>query len=46
VWRLGISPGLCKHEGTQTMTWALDLIADDTNPGRHIKGGDAVAEGE
>jgi DNA polymerase III alpha subunit len=46
VWRLGISPGLCKHEGTQTMDWALELIADDTNPGRHIKGGDAVAEGE
>ncbi|MFD9124318.1 telomere-associated protein Tap [Kitasatospora sp. NPDC059571] len=46
VWRLGISPGLCKHEGTQTMDWAMELIADDTNPGRHIKGGDAVAEGE
>ncbi|MCU7820192.1 telomere-associated protein Tap [Kitasatospora sp. DSM 101779] len=46
VWRLGTSPGMCKHEGTQTMDWALELIADDTNPGRHIKGGDAVAEGE
>ncbi|WP_030277615.1 telomere-associated protein Tap [Streptomyces sp. NRRL B-24484] len=46
VWRLGISPGLCKHEGTRTMDWALELIADDTNPGRHVKGGDAVAEGE
>ncbi|MEV8099285.1 helix-turn-helix transcriptional regulator [Kitasatospora sp. NPDC085879] len=46
VWRLGISPGLCKHEGTQSMDWALELIAEDTNPGRHIKGGDAVAEGE
>ncbi|MEW1912522.1 helix-turn-helix transcriptional regulator [Kitasatospora sp. NPDC085895] len=46
VWRLGISPGMCKHEGTQSMDWALKLIAEDTNPGRHIKGGDAVAEGE
>ncbi|WP_431676216.1 telomere-associated protein Tap [Kitasatospora sp. KL5] len=46
VWRLGISPGLCKHEGTQSMDWALELIAEDTNPGRHVKGGDAVAEGE
>ncbi|MCC9310074.1 helix-turn-helix domain-containing protein [Kitasatospora sp. RB6PN24] len=46
AWRLGISPGHVKHEGTQTMAWALDLIADDVNPGRHIKGGDAYAEGE
>ncbi|WP_052390744.1 hypothetical protein [Streptomyces sp. NRRL B-24484] len=45
VWRLGISPGLCKHEGTRTMDWAVGLIADHTNPGRHVKGGDAVAEG-
>jgi DNA-binding XRE family transcriptional regulator len=46
AWRLGISPGLVKHEGTQTMSWALEMIADDVNPGRHIKGGDAYAEGE
>ncbi|MFI9366917.1 telomere-associated protein Tap [Kitasatospora sp. NPDC053057] len=46
AWRLGISPGHVKHEGTQPMPWALELIADDTNPGRHIKGGDAYAEGE
>ncbi|MQS17628.1 helix-turn-helix domain-containing protein [Streptomyces kaniharaensis] len=46
AWRLGISPGHVKHEGTQTMTWALEMITDDVNPGRHIKGGDAYAEGE
>jgi len=46
AWRLGISPGHVKHEGTQSMAWAMEMIADDVNPGRHIKGGDAYAEGE
>lgn len=47
AFRLGVSPGMVKHEGTQPMAWALELLADGYNPARHIKGGDAVLdEGE
>ncbi|MGA5699624.1 telomere-associated protein Tap [Peterkaempfera bronchialis] len=47
TFRLGVSPGMVKHEGTQTMAWALDLLEQGYNPARHIKGGDAVLdEGE
>ncbi|MFI6986498.1 telomere-associated protein Tap [Embleya sp. NPDC050154] len=48
-FRLGAGPGLVKHEGTQTMEWVLQGLADNppVNPARHIKDGvDAVAEGE
>ncbi|MFZ4240844.1 telomere-associated protein Tap [Streptomyces murinus] len=46
-FRLGPTPGLAKLEGVQTMTWAIDLMEQDINPARHIKGGDAVLdEGE
>ncbi|WP_262386876.1 telomere-associated protein Tap [Streptomyces sp. TRM49041] len=47
AFRLGPSPGLAKHEGTQEMAWAVDLMERHYNPARHIKGGDAVMdEGE
>ncbi|MCA6092040.1 helix-turn-helix domain-containing protein [Streptomyces sp. SCA3-4] len=47
TFRLGPGPGLAKHEGTQTMAWAVDLMEQGHNPARHIKGGDAVMdEGE
>lgn len=47
VFRLGPTPGLAKNEGTQEMTWAVDLMEKNYNPARHIKGGDAVMdEGE
>jgi len=46
-FRLGVSPGMVKHEGTRTLEWALGMLADERNPARHIKDGvDAVAEGE
>ncbi|MET7300426.1 helix-turn-helix domain-containing protein [Embleya sp. NPDC005575] len=48
-FRLGAGPGLVKHEGTQTMEWVLQGLANNppVNPARHIKDGvDAVAEGE
>ncbi|MFF0016294.1 telomere-associated protein Tap [Streptomyces sp. NPDC005374] len=46
-FRLGLSPGLAKLEGVQSMLWAVDLMEKDLNPARHIKGGDAVLdEGE
>ncbi|OEJ93222.1 telomere-associated protein Tap [Streptomyces thermolilacinus] len=44
VFRLGPSPGLAKHEGTQETAWAVDLMERRYNPARHIKGGDAVME--
>ena len=44
-FRLGVSPGMVKHEGTRPMAWALDLLGQGLNPARHIKG-DAVLDGE
>ncbi|KJY41726.1 hypothetical protein VR41_11320, partial [Streptomyces sp. NRRL B-1568] len=49
TFRLGPTPGLAKHEGTQEMAWAVDLMEQGYNPARHIKGDghDAVMdEGE
>ncbi|NEY35141.1 helix-turn-helix domain-containing protein [Streptomyces sp. PRKS01-65] len=47
AFRLGLSPGLAKPEGVQSMMWAVDLMEQGLNPARHIKGGDAVLdEGE
>ncbi|MGK5499622.1 telomere-associated protein Tap, partial [Streptomyces sp. URMC 125] len=47
AFRLGVSPGMVKHEGTRPMAWALELMEAGHNPARHIKDGvDAVAEGE
>ncbi|MHA6765342.1 telomere-associated protein Tap [Streptacidiphilus sp. PAMC 29251] len=45
-FRLGVSPGMVKLEGTQTFLWAAQLLDQGLNPARHIKGGDAVADGE
>ncbi|MFF3562471.1 telomere-associated protein Tap [Streptomyces sp. NPDC002574] len=45
-FRLGVSPGMVKHEGTQTLMWAAELLEDGHNPARHIKGTDAAADGE
>jgi hypothetical protein len=45
-FRLGVSPGMVKHEGTQELLWAAQLLDQGHNPARHIKGGDAVADGE
>ncbi|HSA50541.1 MAG TPA: transcriptional regulator, partial [Yinghuangia sp.] len=45
-FRLGAGPGLAKLEGVQPMLTAIDWMEQGLNPARHIKGGDAVAEGE
>lgn len=45
-FRLGVSPGMVKHEGTQSLMWAVELLEDGHNPARHIKGGDAALDGE
>ncbi|MEU6350090.1 transcriptional regulator [Streptomyces sp. NPDC047072] len=36
-FRLGVNPGSVKHQGSQTMTWALDLLADGVNIANEIK---------
>lgn len=46
TFRLGAGPGLSKPEGVQEMAWAVDLMEQGYNPARHIKGGDAVLDGE
>ncbi|MFB6437709.1 helix-turn-helix domain-containing protein [Streptomyces sp. NPDC056411] len=46
-FRLGVSPGMVKHEGTQDFLWVAAMIEDEAlNPARHIKGTDAAADGE
>ncbi|MER7179488.1 helix-turn-helix domain-containing protein [Streptomyces hyaluromycini] len=45
-FRLGVSPGMVKHEGTQSLLWAVGLLDAGHNPARHIKGTDAAIDGE
>ncbi|MFF7651103.1 telomere-associated protein Tap [Streptomyces sp. NPDC007983] len=45
-FRLGVSPGMVKHEGTQEFLWAAQLLDEGHNPARHIKGTDAAIDGE
>ncbi|MFF6943029.1 telomere-associated protein Tap [Streptomyces lavendulae] len=45
-FRLGVSPGMVKHEGTQPLLWAVQMLDEGLNPARHIKGHDAAADGE
>ncbi|MFE1775593.1 telomere-associated protein Tap [Streptomyces sp. NPDC059008] len=46
-FRLGVSPGMVKHEGTQDFLWLASMIEDQQiNPARHIKGTDAMLDGE
>ncbi|MFE9396425.1 telomere-associated protein Tap [Streptomyces flavidovirens] len=45
-FRLGVSPGMVKCEGSQPMMWAVQMLDQGHNPARHIKGGDASADGE
>ncbi|MDC2960406.1 transcriptional regulator [Streptomyces gilvifuscus] len=45
-FRLGVSPGMVKHEGTQTLMWAARMLDEGHNPARHIKSTDAAASGE
>ncbi|MER5934038.1 helix-turn-helix transcriptional regulator [Streptomyces sp. NPDC002054] len=45
-FRLGVSPGMVKHEGSQPLLWAVGMLDEGHNPARHIKGHDAAADGE
>ncbi|NUP40044.1 MAG: transcriptional regulator, partial [Streptomyces sp.] len=46
TFRLGVSPGMVKHEGTRELFWAVELLEQGHNPARHIKGDDVPDEGE
>ncbi len=45
-FRLGVSPGMVKHEGTRELVWAAQLMDESRNPARLVKGGDAFWDGE
>jgi len=45
-FRLGVSPGMVKLEGAQPLLWAVQLMDQQLNPARHIKGTDAATDGE
>ncbi|MFH0246544.1 telomere-associated protein Tap [Streptomyces sp. HK10] len=46
AFRLGVSPGMVKHEGSQTVLWAAELLeghgTDGVNIARHIKDGNVT----
>jgi hypothetical protein len=46
TFRLGVSPGMVKHEGTRELFWAVELLEQQHNPARHIKGDDTLDDGE
>ena len=46
TFRLGVSPGMVKHEGTRPLFWAVELMEQQHNPARHIKGDRAEDDGE
>jgi DNA-binding XRE family transcriptional regulator len=46
TFRLGVSPGMVKHEGTRELYWAVELLEQQHNPARHIKGDDTLDDGE
>ncbi|MFD4611393.1 telomere-associated protein Tap [Streptomyces sp. NPDC058440] len=41
-FRLGVNPGSVKHQGSQTIDWALDLLADGVNIANEIKSASLV----
>ncbi|MCL7496030.1 helix-turn-helix domain-containing protein [Streptomyces sp. MCA2] len=46
-FRLGVSPGMVKHEGTQSFLWLAEMIENQhANPAREIKGPSILNEGE
>jgi len=46
TFRLGVSPGMVKHEGTRELFWAVELMEQQHNPARHIKGDRDEDDGE
>ncbi|SFD74799.1 telomere-associated protein Tap [Streptomyces aidingensis] len=46
TFRLGVSPGMVKHEGTMPFWRCAELVDQGANPARHIKDADATDGGE
>ncbi|WP_165985913.1 telomere-associated protein Tap [Streptomyces sp. YIM 98790] len=46
TFRLGVSPGMVKHEGTMPFWRCAELLDQGANPARHIKDTDATDGGE
>ena len=45
-FRIGVSPGMVKHEGTQSVLWAVGLLEAGENPARYVKTGSHLAGDE
>ncbi|MFE6165464.1 telomere-associated protein Tap [Streptomyces sp. NPDC056486] len=45
-FQLGPNPAFVKEEGVQSMEWFAEMVAKESNPGRHIKGTNAALGGE
>lgn len=45
-FRLGVSPGMVKHQGTEPLMWAITMLDEGHNPANHIKGTDSIDDGE
>jgi hypothetical protein len=46
TFRLGVSPGMVKHEGSKPLYWAVELLEQQYNPARHIKAEPGPDQGE
>lgn len=45
-FRLGVSPGMVKHQGTEPLMWAVTMLDGGHNPASYIKGTDSIDDGE
>ncbi|MER5891982.1 helix-turn-helix transcriptional regulator [Streptomyces sp. NPDC001876] len=45
-FRLGVSPGMVKHQGTEPLMWAVTMLDEGHNPASHIKGTASIDDGE
>ena len=41
AFRLGVSPGMVKAEGSRELWWAVELLEAGLNPARHLKDGES-----
>lgn len=46
TFQLGPNPGSVKHQGTETMAWALEQLKEGTNIANYIGGGNSLLDGE
>ncbi|MCM2430981.1 telomere-associated protein Tap [Streptomyces sp. RKAG337] len=46
TFALGVSPGSVKHQGSESMAWALEQLEQGINIANYIGGGSAIDDGE